>query len=64
MFICKVNCPDPGAGANVKYAMEGLFLRNRSREQPSFECEEKDMVLEIQTIIFRFVVGVGVLPVL
>jgi hypothetical protein len=64
MFICKVNCPDSGAGANVKYAMEGLLLRNRSREQFSSECEVKEMVLEIQTIIFRFVVREGVLSVL
>jgi hypothetical protein len=64
MLICKVNCPDSSAGANVKYAMEGLLLRNRSSEQLSIEREEKDMVLEIQTIIFRFVVREEVLSVL
>ena len=44
--------------------MEYVFLWNRSGVQLSLECEEKGMVLEIQTIVFWFVIREGVLPVL
>ena len=64
MFICKVNRPDSSTGPSVKDTMEYVFLWNRSGVQLSLECEEKGMVLEIQTIVFWFVIREGVLPVL
>lgn len=55
MNLAEVQCPNSSPRTSIKYTMN--LLGNRSEVELAVEKEEEDVVVEIKTVLFRFVVG-------
>src|SRR5215472_11060561 len=53
-FICKVKRPDSGAGAKVKDTL-WFAIYGCAEESPS-KYKAKDVVMQVETILLRFVI--------
>jgi hypothetical protein len=62
VFVCKFHRPDSCAGAVVEYPLH--MGTDRSSIEPSADCQPKNMMMEIQSILLGLVVGQYVFPLL